>query len=166
MDARQQHPPGTQGTRPTSAGILLYRRSGPEPEVLLVLPGGPYWRNRNRGAWQIPKGRIEKDETPADAALREFEEETGTRATGSLIPLPPILQAGGKRVIAFAVEGDLDPARIISNRFEMPWPPGSGRIESFPEIARAGWFNLSQASMLILPSQRPLVDSVAAMLHR
>jgi len=144
----------------------LYRCSGPEPEVLLVLPGGPYWQGKDRGAWQIPKGRIGKDETPADAALREFEEETGTRVTSTLTPLPQIQQAGSKRILAFAMEGDLDIAGIVSNRFEIAWPPGSNRTESFPEIARAGWFPLSEASAAMLASQRPLLASLAALLRR
>lgn len=165
MDTRRRHSPVGANARPVSAGILLYRRCGREPEVLLVLPGGPYWRGKHLGAWQIPKGRMNEDETPADAAFREFEEETGTHATGTLIPLPSIRQAGGKQVLAFALEGDLDPNRIVSNRFEIPWPPGSGRTESFPEIARASWFRLSDAPAVILASQRPLLASLAAFLH-
>ena len=151
--------PGSAG-----AGILLYRSSAASFEVFLVLPGGPYWRNRNVGAWQIPKGGIKEGEAPEKAALREFEEETGARPTGRLIPLPPIRQAGGKKVLAYAAQGQLDPSMIVSNRFEMVWPPRSGKVQSFPEIERAAWFDLDDARTHILVSQRPLLDRLAVLL--
>lgn len=143
-----------------SAGILLYRFRRGRIEVLLVLPGGPYWRGRDAGAWQIPKGAVEVGEDHAACALREFEEELGARPRGTPRPLARIRQAGGKWVEAFALEGDLDPDGIVSNRFEMEWPPRSGRRESFPEIARAAWFDLDGARAKMLPSQLPLLDAL------
>ena len=145
---------------PLSAGILLFREGSEDTEVLLIKPGGPFWRNKDAGAWMIPKGVVEPDEIPAEAALREFAEETGTRLTSVPFPLARIRQAGGKIVEAFAVEGDLDPATIRSNHFELEWPPKSGRIERFPEVVEARWMNLAQARALMLPSQLPLLDAL------
>ena len=142
----------------SSAGILMYRGSGTSVEVLLVHPGGPYWRNKDDGAWSIPKGEIEAGENPQDVARREFMEELGSAPAGSLQPLGEIRQRGGKRVHAFAVAGDLDVASIRSNTFEMEWPPRSGRRQAFAEIDRAGWFALPAARIKILESQRPLLD--------
>src|SRR4051794_14408114 len=119
---------------PLSAGILLFRKGGGETQVLLIRPGGPYWRNKNAGSWMIPKGMVEPGEAPAEAALREFEEETGATLTAVPFPLAKVRQAGGKIVEAFAVEGNLDPATIRSNEFEIEWPPRSGRTERFPEV--------------------------------
>jgi predicted NUDIX family NTP pyrophosphohydrolase len=113
----------------------------------------------------IPKGLVEPGETPPEAALREFEEETGTRLTSVPFPLARIRQAGGKIVEAFAVEGDLDPANIRSNYFELEWPPKSGRIERFPEVAEGRWMNLAEARELMLPSQLPLLDALEAKLR-
>jgi predicted NUDIX family NTP pyrophosphohydrolase len=143
-----------------SAGILLYRRRGGDLEVLLVHPGGPYWASRDEGAWMMPKGGVEQGEDHAACALREFEEELGTRPPGTLQPLCRIRQKGGKWVGAFMLEGDLDPDRIVSNSFEMEWPPRSGRLQSFPEVDRAAWFSLAHARMKILPSQLPLLDAL------
>lgn len=147
-----------------SAGIILYKREAGAVLVLLTLAGGPYWRNRDFGAWMIPKGGVEEGEDAAAAAVREFEEELGTRAPGGLIPLCRIRQAGGKWVEAFAVEGDLDAAHIVSNSFEMEWPPRSGKLESFPEIARAEWMPLSLARQKILASQLPILDHLEELL--
>src|SRR4051795_1371781 len=116
---------------PHSAGVLLFRESGGVTQVLLIKPGGPFWRGKDAGAWMIPKGMIEPGEAPAEAALREFEEETGTKLTSVPFPLAIVRQSGGKIVEAFAVEGDLDPAAVRSNEFEMEWPPRSGRSERF-----------------------------------
>ena len=149
---------------PRSAGVLLFRRKGGDTEVLLIRPGGPFWRNRNVGAWMIPKGMVEPGEAPAEAALREFEEETGTRVTAVPFPLATVRQAGGKRVEAFAVEGDLDPAAIRSNMFEVEWPRRSGRRQSFPEVAEAQWMSLAEARAFMLPSQLPLIDALEAKL--
>jgi predicted NUDIX family NTP pyrophosphohydrolase len=145
---------------PRSAGILLFRQSEGRPEVLLIKPGGPFWRNKDAGAWMIPKGMVEPGETPAEAALREFEEETGTRLSAVPFPLARVRQSGGKLVEAFAVEGDLDPASITSNEFEVEWPPRSGRLERFPEVAEARWMSLAEASEKMLPSQLPLLDAL------
>src|SRR6476620_8781328 len=118
---------------PLSAGILLFRRRGGMVEVLLIRPSGPYWRNKDAGAWMIPKGMVEPGETAVDAALREFAEETGTALDAIPVPLATVRQAGGKRVQAFAAEGDLDAEAIRSIHFELEWPPRSGKIERFPE---------------------------------
>jgi predicted NUDIX family NTP pyrophosphohydrolase len=149
---------------PLSAGILLFRQRDREAQVLLVKPGGPFWRNKNAGAWMIPKGMVEPGEAPAEAALREFAEETGTLLSAIPFRLATVRQAGGKLVEAFAVEGDLDPARISSNEFELEWPPRSGRRERFPEVAEARWMELDQARSLMLPSQLPLLDALEAKL--
>ena len=146
----------------TSAGILCYRRRGTSVEVLLVRPGGPFWAKKDHGAWTIPKGEVGEGEALADAAGREFAEETGvTLAPGTpLRSLAPIRQAGGKLVHAFAVETDLDPSTIRSNTFTMEWPPRSGRQRAFPEIDRAAWFSLEEARVKILKSQAPLLDEL------
>lgn len=149
---------------PLSAGILLFRQRGGETEVLLIKPGGPFWRNKHEGAWMIPKGAVEAGEAPAEAALREFEEETGTRLTAMPFPLAKVRQAGGKMVKAFAVEGDLDPATIQSNDFELEWPRRSGKMERFPEVAEARWMTVGEARALMLPSQGPLLDALEAKL--
>ena len=145
---------------PLSAGILLFRRRSHDIEVLLTKPGGPFWTKKDAGAWMIPKGRVEPGELPAAAALREFEEETGTRLTAVPLPLAKIRQAGGKWVEAFTVEGDLDPATITSNEFELEWPPRSGTVQRFPEVAEARWMTLSEARARILPSQLRLLDAL------
>lgn len=144
---------------PRSAGVLLFRqRDG--LEVLLIKPGGPFWRNKDAGAWMIPKGGVEPDEAPAEAALREFAEETGTRLNAIPFPLAKVRQAGGKIVEAFAVEGDLDPGTIRSNHFELEWPPRSGRLERYPEVAESRWMSLAEAREMMLPSQLPLLDAL------
>lgn len=150
---------------PPSAGILLYRQRDGGIEVLLIRPGGPYWRNRDQGAWMIPKGMIEAGEAPAEAALREFEEETGTRLTAVPFPLATVRQAGGKMVQAFALEGDLDPDAITSIEFELEWPPRSGRRQRFPEAEQARWMTLAEARELMLASQLPLLDALEAKLE-
>ena len=151
---------------PHSAGILLFRRGDGETQVLLIKPGGPFWRNKDAGAWMIPKGMVEPGEAPAEAALREFEEETGSRLTAVPFPLATVKQAGGKIVEAFAVEGDLDPAGIRSIDFAMEWPPRSGRIEHYPEAAEARWMPLGEARAMMLPSQLPLLDALEARLSQ
>ena len=149
---------------PLSAGILLFRQRDGATEVLLIKPGGPFWRNKDAGAWMIPKGKVERGEVPAEAALREFEEETGTRLTAVPFPLAVVRQAGGKIVEAFAVEGDLDPTAIQSNHFDLEWPPRSGRLEQFPEVEEARWVSLAEARALMLPSQLPLLGALEQML--
>jgi predicted NUDIX family NTP pyrophosphohydrolase len=140
--------------------VLLFRSRGGVTEVLLIRPGGPYWRNRYAGAWMIPKGMVEPGEAPAEAALREFAEETGTRLTAVPFALATVRQAGGKRVEAFAVEGDLDAATVHSTDFELEWPPRSGRRERFPEVEEAKWMTLPEARAMMLPSQLPLLDAL------
>src|SRR3954447_13486376 len=147
-----------------SAGILAYRKGDRGLEVLLVHPGGPFWRNKDDGAWSIPKGEIGAGETPEDVARREFFEELGSAPPEPLRPLGEIRQRGGKRVHAFAVAGDLDIAAVSSNSFEMEWPPKSGHRQSFPEIDRAGWFSLPAAGVKILESQRPLLARLQELL--
>ena len=142
----------------SSAGILMYRRTGSALEVLLVHSGGPFWRNKDDGAWSIPKGEIDEGEDPAEAALREFMEEIGSVPEGPLRSLGEIRQRGGKRVHAFAIEGDIDAGAIASNTFEIEWPPKSGRLQTFPEVDRAGWFDLPAARVKIIESQRLLLD--------
>ncbi|OHT21748.1 NUDIX domain protein [Sphingomonas haloaromaticamans] len=143
---------------PMSAGVLLYRRRGAEVDVLLVHPGGPFWRNKDAGSWQIPKGLIEPGEDASAAARREVEEELGIRLTGEFHRLGQLRQAGGKLVEAFALEQQVDIDAVESNLFEMEWPPRSGKMQSFPEIDEARWFSLSSALPNILTSQRPLLD--------
>jgi predicted NUDIX family NTP pyrophosphohydrolase len=129
------------------------------PEVLLVHPGGPFWARKDAGAWSIPKGEHGDDEDPREAARREFEEETGTAlAPGELADLGTVKLKSGKLVAAFAVEGDLDPERIRSNTFELEWPPRSGRTQTFPEVDRAGWFDLEAAREKLNPAQTPFLD--------
>jgi predicted NUDIX family NTP pyrophosphohydrolase len=136
----------------------MYRRTGKALEVLLVHPGGPFWRNKDDGAWSIPKGEMDEGEDPAEVALREFMEEIGSAPDGPLRSLGEIRQRGGKRVHAFAIEGDIDAGAIASNTFEIEWPPKSGRLQTFPEVDRAGWFDLPAARVKIIESQRLLLD--------
>jgi len=147
-----------------SAGVLLFRRASPRLEVLLALPGGPFWRGRDVGAWQIPKGMIEPGEEPAQAARREVEEELGIQLAAEPWPLAQVRQAAGKLVDAFALEQDVDCGRIVSAEFEMEWPLRSGRFQSFPEIERAEWFEIDHARQMMLPSQAPLLDALVAAL--
>ena len=150
---------------PRSAGILLFRKRDGETQVLLIKPGGPYWRGKDAGAWMIPKGTIEAGEAAAEAALREFAEETGTHLTAVPFPLASVRQSGGKIVEAFAIEGDLDPLGIRSNEFELEWPPRSGRIERFPEVDQARWMSFAEARALMLPSQLALIDALETKLE-
>ena len=146
-----------------SAGILMYRPAESGLEALLVHPGGPFWKSRDLGAWSIPKGEIEPDEDPEQAARREFREELGTAPDGPLRPLGRVRQKGGKVVAAFAVLGDLDAASVASNLCTVEWPPRSGRTVVFPEIDRAAWFPLPVAREKILEGQRPLIDRLEEM---
>jgi predicted NUDIX family NTP pyrophosphohydrolase len=139
--------------RKQSAGLLLFRRHGGAVEVLLVHPGGPLWARKDEGAWSIPKGEVDEHEDALAAARREVEEETGARPSGPFISLSPVRQTGGKIVHVWAVESDFDPASLKSNLFEMEWPPKSGNRRSFPEVDRAGWFDLTTAARKILSSQ-------------
>jgi predicted NUDIX family NTP pyrophosphohydrolase len=145
-----------RGVPVRSAGILLHRAG---PEVLLVHPGGPFWAKKDLGVWSIPKGEIEPGEDPRARALIEFAEETGTDLGDiELRDLGEVTQKGGKVVVAFAAAGDLDAGSIVSNTFEMEWPPRSGRFASFPEVDRAAWFGLDEARERINPAQAALLD--------
>ena len=142
-----------------SAGILLYRLTGEGPEVLLVHPGGPFWAKRDDGVWSIPKGEYGEDDDPLTAALREFEEETGTPLEpGELVELGSVKQKSGKVVVAWAIRGDLDADAIRSNTFAMEWPPRSGRTAEFPEVDRAGWFDPPAARRKLVAAQAAFVD--------
>ena len=150
----------------TSAGILPYRRRDGQLEVLLVHPGGPFWKNKDLGAWSIAKGEYEEDEDPLQAALREFFEETGHRATGPLLPLTRRKQPSGKLVDAWAVESNWDASGLVSNTFTLEWPKGSGRMQEFPEVDRAEWFEISEATRRIRPAQIGFLDELLEKLKR
>jgi predicted NUDIX family NTP pyrophosphohydrolase len=144
-----------------SAGILLFRREGGVTEFLLVHPGGPFWAKKDAGAWSIPKGQIETDEEPRACAIRELEEELGPAPRldpDELIELGSIRQRAGKQVEAWAAEAGFDPAALDSNTFSMEWPPRSGSRQEFPEVDRAGWFDLEAAREKIIPAQAELLD--------
>ena len=147
-----------------SAGILLYRRRSGALEVLLAHPGGPFWQRRDLGAWTIPKGEFGDDESAEDAARRELHEETGIDAAGALTMLGAVKLKGGKVVVAFAIEGDFDVADLVSNTFEIEWPPRSGRRQHFPEIDKVEWMTLGDARAKILAGQVPLLDRLAELL--
>jgi predicted NUDIX family NTP pyrophosphohydrolase len=142
-----------------SAGILLYRGGLAAVDFLHVHPGGPFWAKKDLGAWSMPKGEYDEGAGPLETARREFEEELGSPPPdGSPIALGEIKQPSGKLIVAFALEGDFDPARLSSNHFELEWPPKSGRIRSFPEVDRAAWFAEDEARKKILPGQAPFID--------
>jgi predicted NUDIX family NTP pyrophosphohydrolase len=147
-----------------SAGLLLYRCPGDGVEVLLAHPGGPFWAQRDAGAWSIPKGLVAENEEPLAAACREFEEETGLRPTGPFIPLGSVRQKAGKLVHAWAWKGDVDPARLTSNVMRTEWPRGSGRWLSFPEIDRCAWFSLQIAREKLNMAQAAFIDRLEAQL--
>lgn len=145
-----------------SAGLLLYKRVDAGLHVLLVHPGGPYWARKDAGAWSIPKGEYADGEEPRAAALREFTEETGQPAPdGELVDLGTVTQRAGKEVTAWAVEGDLDVSTLVSNTFELEWPPRSGRTREFPEVDRAAWFDEPTAREKINAAQSTFLDRLA-----
>jgi predicted NUDIX family NTP pyrophosphohydrolase len=150
----------------TSAGILMYRHGDAGIDVLLVHPGGPFWRNRDHGAWSIPKGQLEDGEEPETAARREFAEELGLEATGPLRSLGQVRQRGGKTVLAYALQGTLDAGSARSNQIAIEWPPRSGRTISIPEIDRAEWFALPLARQKILAGQLPFLDRLEQIVIR
>ncbi|HLI93356.1 MAG TPA: NUDIX domain-containing protein [Puia sp.] len=159
-------------TNKQSAGILLYRLATkaqgpaqpPSLEVFLVHPGGPFWKNKNAGSWTIPKGEFDDAEPALEAAIREFREETGTTLKGHFHALTPIRQKGGKRVFAWAIAGDIDPSQVVSNTFEIEWPRGSGKLQTFPEIDKGGWFSLPEAREHINSAQIAFLDELVASL--
>ena len=148
-----------------SAGLLLYRIRDGELEFLLAHPGGPFWKDRDAGAWTIPKGEINEGENPLAAARREFEEEVGLKPDGQFMELTPIQQKGGKIVRAWAVEGDGDITNIKSNLFEMEWPPKSGRFQTCPEVDRAAFFRIQEAKSKINSAQIPFLEELKARLE-
>jgi predicted NUDIX family NTP pyrophosphohydrolase len=146
-----------------SAGILMYRRGDAGIDVLLVHPGGPFWRNRDLGAWSIPKGELDDGEDAEAAARREFKEELGVEAVGPLRPLGLVRQHAGKMVQAYALEGNLDVGSVRSNEVAIEWPPRSGRTLQVPEIDRAAWFAIPLAREKILAGQRPFLDRLESL---
>lgn len=143
-----------------SAGLLVYRVREGRLWVFLVHPGGPFWAKKDLGAWSIPKGELDEGEDALAAARREFTEETGQTVAGEFRELTACRQKGGKTVLAWAVEGEAD-EHVVSNTFEMEWPPKSGRRQSFPEVDRGAWFALDEARQRINPGQLPLLDELA-----
>jgi predicted NUDIX family NTP pyrophosphohydrolase len=140
----------------------MYRRTaGGAVEVLLAHPGGPYWSRKDDGAWTLPKGECEQGEESLDSACREFREETGTASSAPYAPLGEVRLKSGKRVSAWAFVGDMDPATLDSNLFQMEWPPRSGLLREFPEVDRVGWFSLDAARVKLLPAQAAFVDRLA-----
>jgi len=146
-----------------SAGILLYRKTD-HYEVLLVHPGGPFWAQKDKGAWSIPKGEYTETEDPLQAAIREMEEETGYRPIGPFYPLTPIRQKAGKQVMAWAAAGDFDTDTLQSNTFKIQWPPKSGKWISVPEVDKAAWFNPKEAREKINPAQITFIDELLVLL--
>lgn len=147
----------------TSAGLLLYRDGPDGLQVLLAHPGGPFWARKDAGAWTLPKGQLHPGEEALDAARREFAEEVGMAPPGPALPLGEVRQKSGKRVLAWAVAGDFDPAALRSNEVALEWPPRSGRLLHFPEVDRVGWFTPAQALDKLLPAQRPFVERLVAL---
>jgi predicted NUDIX family NTP pyrophosphohydrolase len=144
-----------------SAGLLMFRVRNGALEFLLAHPGGPFWKDRDAGAWTIPKGEIQSGEEPLTAAQREFEEEVGFKPQGQFIELTPVRQKSGKLVHAWAFEGDCDPSAVKSNVFKLEWPPRSGRFEDCPEVDRACFFRLEEAKVKINPAQVPLLEELS-----
>ena len=149
-----------------SAGILMFRFREGQIEYFLVHPGGPFWANKDLGAWSIPKGEFQEPEDPLLAAIREFGEETGTEPAGVFLPLPPVVQKAGKVVLAWAVEGNVDAAGIQSNHYRIEWPPHSGKWSSYPEVGKAGWFADAEAREKINPAQAAFIDALQQVVKR
>ena len=149
-----------------SAGLILYRHRNGALEVLLAHPGGPYWRNKDLGAWTIPKGEVARDEDELAAAQREFREETGFQPHGPFLDVGQVKQKSGKIVRAWAFEGDCDPRNITSNTYEVEWPPRSGKHIQCPEVDRAEFFSIEEARRKILPAQAGFLDALIARLSQ
>jgi predicted NUDIX family NTP pyrophosphohydrolase len=147
-----------------SAGLLMFRRCGGQLQVLLVHPGGPFWKKKDEGAWSIPKGEYDEGEHPLDAAKREFEEETGIKPHGDFMALDQIKQPSGKVITVWGFEGDCSPTKIRSNTFSIEWPPHSGLRQEFPEVDRADWFTLNDARKRIVKGQIGFLDRLVARL--
>jgi predicted NUDIX family NTP pyrophosphohydrolase len=147
-----------------ASGILLYREKEGKPEVLLIHPGGPFYKNKDAGIWSVPKGIRNPDEDPLVAAIREFSEETGAVPVGPYVELPEVRYGSGKRLTVFACRGDLDLKDFKSNEFELEWPPKSGKTALFPEADKAGWFDVDTARIKMLPAQQPLLPALLEIL--
>ena len=143
-----------------AAGIIVYRVRNKKPEIFLCHPGGPFYKNKDLGVWQFPKGEFENDEPPLTAAKREFKEETGQKISGEFIPLAPIKYKNGKIIYAWGVKGDVDAGSITSNTFSLEWPPKSGKYIDVPEMDRAGWFAMEEAQKKILPALVPFLEEL------
>ena len=143
-----------------SAGLLLFRRTNGYPEFFLVHPGGPFFARKDAGWWTVPKGELLENEGPLITAIREFEEETGFKISGEFSELNPITQKGGKKVLCWAMEFNVDASAIVSNTFEIEWPPKSGKKKSFPEVDKAGWFKYEEAARLINEMQISFLKEV------
>lgn len=143
-----------------SAGLLLFRFNNSSPEILLVHPGGPFWVNKDLGAWSVPKGEFNDDEKPLTAAIREVKEELGIDVSGDFIELVPARQKSGKIIYAWAVKHDFNPENIVSNTFELEWPPKSGKTIVIPEVDRASWFTIDEAKRRIIPAQTAIIDDL------
>ncbi|MGW5522920.1 NUDIX domain-containing protein [Gordonia sp. NPDC003950] len=153
-------------TSQLSSGLLMYRRSGTGIEILIAHPGGPLWARKDDGAWSIPKGLVDEGEDLLAAARREFAEEIGQPAPeGEVLDLGVVRLKSGKRVVAFAVEGDLDVSMVASNTFEMVWPPRSGRVQKFPEVDRAQWVSTADAAIKLNPAQVAFVDRLRGLIE-
>lgn len=153
-------------TSQKSAGILLYRKIFAQHEVFIVHPGGPFWKNKDDGAWSIPKGEFDDNENALDAAKREFFEETSISVSGEFLELQPIRLKSGKEVFAFAIEKDIDADNIVSNYFEMEWPPRSGKFQSFPEVDKGQWFTIEEAKKKINERQAGLLEQLQQILSK
>jgi predicted NUDIX family NTP pyrophosphohydrolase len=149
-----------------SAGLIMYRWQEQELEIFLVHHGGPFWAKKDKGAWTIPKGEYSEDEEPLEAAKREFQEETGFAVNVPFLELGTVKQTGGKTIVAWAFEGNCDPAKLTSNLCQIEWPPHSGRLVEFPEVDQGRWFSIAAAREYILKSQEPLLDMLQAALKR
>jgi len=149
-----------------SAGILLYRSRQEQAEYFLVHPGGPFWKNKDIGAWSVPKGEFEDGEDPLKAAQREFEEETGIAIKGTFTALTPVKQKSGKIIYTWACEGDIDHSIIRSNTFPIEWPPRSGKYIDIPEVDKGGWFTYEEAREKLIPGQVPILDELRMMLSK
>ena len=149
-----------------SAGILLYRKQDNQLQIFLVHPGGPFFKNKDLGAWSIPKGEFLDNEDALSAAKREFEEETGSAVEGKFTPLNPVTLKSGKKIQAWAIEGNLDHEKVSSNTFEIEWPPKSGKKQSFPEVDRGGWFISAEAKLKVNPAQVDLIEELEKIINR
>lgn len=143
-----------------SAGVIMYRMIKGYPEVLLIHPGGPFWMNKDYGVWSIPKGELAHNEDYLSAAIREFREETGSLVSGDFMPLNQVKLKSGKVIFPFAVEGNIDEDKIVSNTFLLEWPPRSGDLKEFPEVDKAGWFDFTLARQKINAAQKPILEEL------